>query len=320
MPAEALSNEQRARALVAIVGPTGSGKSDLALFLAETLAGEIVNTDSLQLYRGFDIGTAKTPPSRRRGIPHHLVDVLDPEVEFSAGEFARRAREVIEQAFARGRLPVLVGGTGFYLRALLDGLFPGPRRDDRLRDRLRERARTRPAGYLHRLLARLDPESAARIHANDTPKLVRAIEVCVQARRPMSALFREAQGQGGLEGVRALKLGLNPPRPLLYERINRRAAGMFAEGLVNEVRALLARGVPPTAKPFESVGYREAVAVVEGRMSLEEAVASTQLRTRRYAKRQITWFRREKDVHWLAAFGDGAATQHTALAWLRAKL
>ena len=312
--------------LLSIVGPTASGKSALALFLAEELDGEIVNCDSLQLYRHFDVGTAKLAPVERRGVAHHLIDILEPHELFTAGEYARRARQVLEQIRARGSLPILVGGTGFYLRALLEGLFPSPARDERLRRRLRQRARTRKADYLHRLLLRLDTESAARIHAHDTPKLIRAIEVCLQARRPMSALFRETQGQGRLEGFRELKLGLNPPRRSLYQRINQRTERMFTVGgggdgdVIAEVRTLLARGVPATANPFGSVGYKEALAVVEGRMALEEAIERTQLRTRHYAKRQLTWFRRERDVHWLASFGDDPATDRSALEWVHREL
>ncbi len=300
--------------LVAIVGPTASGKSSLALSLAAERCGEIINCDSLQLYRCFDIGTAKPPPEERSRAPHHLLDVLDPRETFTAGEYARRAREVLEEVRGRGRLPILVGGAGFYLRALLEGLFPGPARDEDLRRRLRQRARVRSAAYLHRILRRLDPASAARIHERDVPKLVRAIEVCVQARRPMSALFRETRGHGRLEGFRAVKVGLDPPRRELYERINVRAQRMFHGGLLDEVRAILAGGVPRTAKPFESHGYLEALAVVEGRMTLEAAIASTQLRTRHYAKRQITWFRREPGLHWLPCFGDAPAALASALA------
>ena len=312
--------------LLSIVGPTASGKSALALFLAEELDGEIVNCDSLQLYRHFDVGTAKLAPVERRGVPHHLIDILEPHELCTAGSYARRARQVLEQIRARVNLPILVGGAGFYLRALLEGLFPSPARDERLRRRLRQRARTREANYLHRLLLRLDPESAARIHAHDAPKLIRAIEVCLQARRPMSALFRETQGQGRLEGYRPLKLGLNPPRRQLYQRINQRTERMFTGGgggdggVIAEVRALLARGVPTTAKPFESVGYREALAVVEGRMAVGEAIERTQLRTRHYAKRQLTWFRREREVHWLASFGDDPATQRSALESVQTEL
>lgn len=303
---------ERAYPLVAVVGPTASGKSGLALHLAERFNGEIVNCDSLQIYRCFDIGTAKTPPAERRGIPHHLLDIIEPQETFTAGEYARQARAVLKDLRARGKVPVLAGGTGFYLRALLEGLFPGPARDEQLRERLRLRARHRGSQYLHRMLRRLDRESAARIHANDTPKLIRALEVCLRARRPMSELFRETKGAGRLEGFRPIKIGLDPPRRLLYERINRRAETMFRAGLIEEVQAILARGVPPTAKPFQSHGYREALEVLAGRLTVEQAIATTQLRGRRYAKRQMTWFRREKDLHWLPGFGSDPAARSEA--------
>lgn len=299
--------------LIAVVGPTASGKSDLALHLAREFRGEIINCDSMQVYRWFDIGTATPSPAERGNIPHHLMDILAPYETLTAGEYARRARAVLEDIRGRGTTPIFVGGTGFYLRSLLEGLFPGPQRNEDMRARLAQRARTRPAGYLHRILRRLDADSAARIHANDTPKLIRAIEVRLQARRPMSALFRESQGHGRLEGYRAIKLGLDPPRRELYERINRRAELMFESGLLDEVRAILARGVSPKAKPFESHGYMEALAVVEGRMSLPEAIASTQLRTRQYAKRQMTWFRKEKNLQWIRGFGDDRGAKEEAL-------
>ncbi len=291
--------------LVAVVGPTASGKSALALDLAERLGGELVNCDSVQIYRGFDIGTAKAAP---RTVPAYIFDILEPTELFTAGEYARRARAVLEGIRARGRVPVLVGGTGFYLRALLEGLFPGPERSEDLRRRFAKR----PVERLHRLLGRLDPVSAARIHPRDKPKLVRALEVCLQARRPMSQLW--AEGRQGLEGFRAVKLGLNPPRAELYQRINARAAGMFHGGLLEEVRGLLDRGVPESAKPFESHGYAEALRVLRGEISLEEAIEITQRKVRRYAKRQMTWFRRERDLTWFHGFGDDPAVLRQALA------
>lgn len=290
---------------LAVVGPTASGKSDLAVCLAERMGGEIFNYDSLQIYRGLDIGTAKAVPTT---VPSHLFDMLDPTESFSAGEYARRARDVLAQI--RG-LPVFVGGTGFYLRALLEGLFPGPQRNEELRQRLERRSSDR----LHRLLHRVDAAAAARIHVNDKAKLIRALEVCLQARRPMSELWSE--GRPRLEGYQVFKIGLNPPRDALYERINTRVERMFDGGLLDEVRGLLDRGVPEGAKPFESVGYAEAVAVVRGRMTREQAIESTQTRTRHYAKRQITWFRRETDVRWLDGFGDDPNVQQKALAMLR---
>jgi len=303
--------DAQARPLVAVVGPTGSGKSDLALRIASEFAGEIVNYDSLQVFRYFDIGTAKLPPQARCGIPHHLIGIVDPDAVFTAGEFARLARETLDEISARGRLPILAGGTGFYLRALLDGLFAGPTRDPDLRLRLAERERRR-TGLLHRVLRRLDRETAARIHARDLPKVTRAVEVCLLARRPASEMFRE--GRQALAGYRTLKLGLLPDRDRLYARLDQRLERMFAEGLLEEVRAILAMGYPPTAKPFESHGYRQALQLLAGELNLREAIFYGQRNTRHYAKRQITWFRREKDVIWLRGFGEEPAVIGKALA------
>lgn len=285
--------------LVAVAGPTASGKSELALKLAKSLDGEVVNCDSLQVYRGFDIGTAKLNRAERRGVPHHLIDIVDPQEIFSAGEFARRAREAIAGIASRRRTPILAGGTGFYLRSLIHGLPPGPERDEQLRQRLSERERKRP-GSLHRLLHRFDPASAVRIHPNDVPKAVRALEIFLLSRRPAS----RAGNKDALEGFQVVKIGLFPPREPLYERIDRRTEAMFEGGLVEEVRSLLARGVPPDAKPFESLGYRQALRVVRGEMSIPDAVADTALRTRQYAKRQMTWFRHEPHLIPLNGFGD----------------
>ncbi len=293
--------------LVAILGPTGSGKSELALEVAARFSGEIINFDSIQVYRGFDIGAAKLRPEERRRLPHHLLDILEPHEVFTAGEFARRAGDTIREISARGRLPVLAGGTGFYLRALLDGLFPGPTRNEALRRRLERRTPER----LHKLLSRLDPPAAAKIHPHDRPKMIRALEVIVLARRPLTALF--AAGRRGLAGFAALKLGLLPDRDALYGRINRRAEAMFAGGLLPEVRNLLAAGHSPGCKPFESHGYREAVQLLHGEIDLPEAISQAQLRTRQYVKRQLTWFRREADVVWLAGFGDDPEIQRQAL-------
>ncbi len=286
--------------LVLVLGPTGAGKSELALEIAAQFNGEIVNCDSIQLYRGFNIGAAKTPESERRGIPHHLIDVLDPREECTAGEYARMARAVIREIAARGRLPVVAGGTGFYVRALLEGLFPGPGRDEALRRELAQREERR-RGFLHRALRRFDPDAAARIHANDRNKLIRALEVCITAGRPMSRMFEA--GRDPLEGFRPLKLGLNPPRDQLYARLDERCRRMLEAGLLNEVGALLESGVPPSAKPFQAIGYKEALAAVEGRITVDEAFALMRRDTRRYAKRQMTWFRREQDMQWLCGFG-----------------
>ena len=294
-----------------MVGPTGSGKSELALRIAEKFNGEIVNCDSLQVFRWFDIGTAKLPPSEQRGIPHHLIGIVDPDALFTAGEFARLAGETIAAISARGRLPILAGGTGFYLRALLDGLFAGPTRDEPLRARLAERERRRP-GSLHRLLSRFDRETAARIHARDVPKVTRALEVCLLTRRPVSELFR--RGREGLKGYRTLKLGLLPDRDALYARLDERCARMFAGGLVEEAQAILAMGFPATAKPFESHGYKQALQMLAGELSPRDALFYAQRNTRNYAKRQITWFRREQDLVWLKGFGEDPAIAADALA------
>jgi len=287
--------------LLVILGPTCSGKSSLALEVARRLGGEIINCDSLQLYRGMDIGTAKTPPEERAGVPHHLFDILEPWEVFSAGAYARAARTVLGGVCARGRVPILAGGTGFYLKALLEGLAEAPARDEALRARLLARERRRP-GSLHRILRRLDPRTAASIHPNDVQKTVRALEICLESRRPASEVF--ATGRRPLEGYRTLKLGLRPPREALVQRIHERTRRMFERGLIEEVRGLLARGVPATAKAFESIGYKEALACVEGRLEPEAAVEMAAVATRQYAKRQMTWFRRDAGVVWFEGFGD----------------
>jgi tRNA dimethylallyltransferase len=286
--------------LVAVVGPTGSGKSELALQIAEKFDGEVVNCDSLQVYRHFDIGAAKLPPADRRGIPHHLIDIVDPDELFTAGEFARLGRQVVADITTRGKLPIVAGGTGFYLRALIDGLFAGPTRDDTLRTRLAEREKRR-AGSLHRLLTRFDAESAGKIHANDVPKVMRALEVCLLTRRPVSELFRE--GRDALKGYRVLKLGLLPDRERLYLGLDARCVAMFAGGLVEEVRHILSLGFSPVCKPFESMGYKQALQLIHGELSPRDAVFYAQRTTRQYAKRQITWFRREVGMVWLKGFG-----------------
>lgn len=287
--------------LIVIVGPTCSGKSALALETARRVGGEIVNCDSLQLYRGLDIGTAKTPLQERTGVPHHLFDVLDPWEVFSAGAYAREARRVLDAIRSRGAVPVVAGGTGFYLRALLEGLAEAPPRDEALRARLLERERRRPRS-LHRLLGRLDPRTAATIHPNDLQKTVRALEICLSARKPASAVF--AAGRRPLEGWRVLKLGLHPPRQELVRRIRERTRRMFAQGLLEEVRGVLERGVPPEAKAFESIGYKEALECLRGRLTVEEAMERTEIATCQYAKRQMTWFRRDREILWLRGFGD----------------
>jgi len=287
--------------LVVLLGPTASGKTALSLTLAERFNGEIVSCDSVAVYRGMEIGTAKPSMAERARVPHHLIDIYSPDEHSTAGDYARRAREAIRVIAMRNRLPIVTGGTGLYLRALLQGLFAGPQRSQETRARLERSHARHQAGWLHRVLARLDPTSAERIHANDIPKLIRAIEVSLAARRPMSEAWKE--GREPLRGFRILRIGLDPPRNRLYQRINDRAARMFSDGLIEETRALIEKcGESPRA--FDSLGYRQARAVLRGQISLQTAIAAAQQGHRNYAKRQLTWFRREPDVHWLKGFGD----------------
>lgn len=304
----------RKNLLIVVAGPTGSGKSDLALALAREFGGEIVNCDSLQLYRGMNVGTAKTPAAERGGIVHHLLDILEPDQVFNAGDYAALARPLLREIAERGILPIVVGGTGFYLRALLDGLAEGPKRDDALREDLTRRERRR-TGALHRILKRLDGEVAARIHANDHNKLIRAIEICLLSRRPATEVF--AAGREPLEGFRTLKLVLDPPRAELHARIAARTRAMFDGGLVEEVQGLLNSGVPKGAKAFESIGYKQALEVLNGAISREQAIELTTIATRQYAKRQWTWFRREGNIHWLNGFGGEAGVLAQAGALIR---
>ena len=288
--------------VVLLLGPTGSGKTALSLALGERFNGEIVSCDSVAVYRGMDLGTAKPIAEERAQLPHHLIDVTEPDQPFTAGDYSRRARAALREIAARGGLPVVTGGTGLYLRALTEGLFAGPQRHEDLRERLRRSETRHGSGWLQRMLARIDPASAARIHANDTPKLIRAIEVCVAARKPMS----EVLSRDPLTGFRLLRIGLNPPRKALYERLNQRCAEMFAAGLVEETRGLLARY--GRVKALDSLGYRQALAVLDGTLSEEAAVAAAQQGHRNYAKRQLTWYRREPEVNWIEAFGDQVRT------------
>jgi tRNA dimethylallyltransferase len=323
--------------LLVVLGSTAAGKSALGLTLAERLRGEIVNYDSVQVYRGFLIGSGKVPPEERRGIPHHLLDAVEPDQVFTAGDYRRLATRVLESLRERGKLPILVGGTGLYLRALLAGLFEGPARSDQLRARLnaiasrRDRSGDRPgesprdrnvpdpvrSDVLHRMLRRLDPATAARIHPRDRQKIIRAIEVCWLAREPLSRMLE--RGRTGLEGFEAVKVGLCPDRARLHERINRRVEGMFAAGLIEETRLALERQDASRLKPLEALGYRQALAALRGQIGRAEAIRQTQAATRQYAKRQITWFRREADITWFAGFGDDPTIQQQVLDWLASK-
>jgi len=304
--------------LVVILGPTASGKSSLAIEVARRWAGEVVCCDSTQIYRHFDIGTSKLCAWEQRGVPHHLVGLLEPHEVFTAGDYRRRALEVLSDLRRRQRLPVLTAGTGLYLRALLEGLAEAPGRSEELRERLRRRSRQRGAAYLHRILSRLDPPTAARIAPQDAAKLIRAIEVCLSSGRPMSEVLQLPRPQ--LTDFRAVKIGLMPPRAPLYDRIERRTRAMLAAGWLDEVRALLARGFDAAAKPFQFIGYGELRAHLAGVVDLDTAVRAIQQATRRYAKRQITWFRREPDVDWFEGFGDDTAIAERVFALLAQRL
>jgi tRNA dimethylallyltransferase len=296
--------------LVVVLGPTASGKTALSLVLAERFQGEIVNCDSVAMYCEFEIGTAKPNAAERARAPHHLLDVVEPRGYITAGDYARRARQVLEEIKSRGRMPVLVGGTGLYLRALLDGLSPGPQRSEELRERLRDRAENKGTSYLHRVLRRMDRDAAAKIHANDLPKLIRGIEVCLGSRQKMTEMWK--QGRDPLQGFRILRMGLNPERDALYGRINERARRMFAAGLVEETRRLLDK-YGEAAWPLGSLGYRQAVQMIRGEIDEASALQAAQQAHRNYAKRQMTWFRREPEVRWLAGFGDEGEIQQSAV-------
>ncbi|MGH9730387.1 MAG: tRNA (adenosine(37)-N6)-dimethylallyltransferase MiaA, partial [Candidatus Acidiferrales bacterium] len=293
------------RRLVVILGPTASGKSALAIALAERLNGEVVACDSTQVYRYFDIGTGKVPAAERCGIPHHMIDLAEPEEVFTAGEYRRRATEVLETTCARGKLPILTAGTGLYLRALLEGLAEAPARSEELRERLRQRVARRGREHLHGIFKRLDPESALRIAPGDTQKVIRAIEIHLLSGQSASALHQV--GRAGLQGFRVLKIGLMPPRAALYRRIDQRVTAMLEGGWLDEVKILLSKGIAPTSKPFEFLGYSQLRDVLAGKMAFDDAVRHIQQATRRYAKRQMTWFRKESDVNWIEAFGDDPA-------------
>jgi tRNA dimethylallyltransferase len=297
--------------LIAVVGPTGAGKSALALRLARARGGEIVSCDSLQVYRGLDIGSAKPTPEERALVPHHLLDVVDPDADFSAAEYAARARAILPEIVARGRLPIVAGGTGLYLRALLDGLFEGPARDRALRARFEALARRHGDARLHRLLGRVDPAAAARIRPADRVRVVRALEVFWLTGRPISAHHRA--GAEPLGGFDVLVLGLAPGREALRATVERRTRDMLGRGLLDEVRGLLARGYAPELRPLRAIGYAQAAAVVLGRLSLEEAARDIVAATLRFAKRQMTWFRHQARVAWHA---EADSAFEAAIAWL----
>src|SRR5437867_6114554 len=289
--------------LVAIVGSTASGKSELALFLAETFSGEIVNYDSVQIFRYLNIGTAKPSLENRRRVPHHMIDICEPTEVYTAGDYQREARRVLDDIRQRRNLPILVGGTGLYLRALNEGLFNGPARSVYWRNRLEMIAERKGRTHLHGILSRLDPAAAARIAEHDRPKIIRALEVRLETGKALSQHLGERPRQP-LTGFNVYFVGLHPPREELYRRIDERVRQMFDAGLIDEVQRLLASGVPPSAKPFEAIGYRHVLAELDSCNAREETIRIIQRDTRRYAKRQMTWFRKQPEVTWFDGPGD----------------
>jgi tRNA dimethylallyltransferase len=297
--------------VVAILGPTATGKSALALAVAERHGGEIINCDSTAVYRGFDIGTDKIAPGDRRGIPHHLIDIVEPTGDYTAAQYAREAAGVIRDVHARGRLPILAGGTGFYFRALTRGLFPGPGRNAALRRRLESIAERREVTFLHRMLGKVDPASALRIQPRDLKRLVRALEVFFLTGRPLTSHFAETASP--IPDVEVLPIGVRLPAPQISERVTRRVDEQFARGLLDEIRALLARGIPEDARPFGGLVYRQALDHLHGVHDEAATRALIAQENRRYARRQLIWFRKEPNLTWLDGPGESSATIAAAL-------
>ena len=306
------------KSLLAVLGPTATGKSALGLTLAERLGGEILNCDSTAVYRGFDIGTDKLPLAERRGIPHHLIDIADPTDDYTAAQFARDASAIVRDVHARDKVPILVGGTGFYYRALTRGLFPGPGKDAALRARLEKIAEKRGVERLHRLVNRVDPESARRIQPRDLKRLVRALEVYFQTGRPLTAHF-EATVSLLDRDVEVVPIGLRMPAAWLAERLAARVDAQFDAGLLDEIRSLLAAGVPPDARPFGGLVYRQAMALLRGVRGEAETRALIAQENRRYARRQLIWFRKEPNLVWFDGPGTHAEVQDSVIAMLTAR-
>jgi tRNA dimethylallyltransferase len=304
------------RPVLAVVGPTASGKSALGIEIALALNGEIINCDSVQVYQEIEIATAKVPLAERRGVPHHLIDFVSPDINYTAGQWARDATATIAEIEARGRLAVLVGGTGFYLRALRRPFFPCPVTDEKLRQRLNQKRELRGPEYLHRLLTRLDPEAAQALYPRDWPRVQRAIEVRMQTGRRLSTQKDRRPPPPDSAG-RLRIIALNPPRAELYRRINERVDAHFAAGLVDEVRKLLVSGLSAQGNALGAHGYRRVVEHLAGKRDLQSAIEQTKLDVRHYAKRQLTWFRQEPDVAWFAGFGEGPILQKQVVESLR---
>jgi tRNA dimethylallyltransferase len=308
----------RGRLIIAIVGPTASGKSSLGIEVARQLDGEIINCDSVQVYREIQIATAKVPIDERLGIPHHLIDFVSPAINFTAADWAREAARKIQEIESRDKTALLVGGTGFYLRALRQPFFPSPPTDERLRSRLTRIRERRGPEHLHAILTRLDAEEAANFNARDWPRVQRAIEFYLQTGEQISS-HRPLREEPGEYAARIRVFALNPPRDALYARINARTDSHFAEGLVDEVRRLLDVGVPANSNALGAHGYRRVVEYLRGERDLESAVEQTKLDVRHYAKRQLTWFRREPGVHWLEGFGEDPHVHQELLRVLRSE-
>lgn len=305
-------SSQPQQQIIAVVGPTASGKSALGIAVALHLHGEIINCDSVQVYQGIEIATAKVPVAERQGITHHLIDFVPPQVNYTAGEWARAAAQTIAEIEARGQVPLLVGGTGFYLRALRRPFFASPPTDLELRHRLNRIRELHGAEHLHRMLQRMDRDAAALLYPRDWPRVQRAIEVFMQTGSAMST--QKDLRPEPPESVRRLRiLALNPPRAELYQRINERTEAHYAAGLVDEVKGLLAEGIPPESNALGAHGYRRVVEYLQGHRDLPQAIEQTKLDVRHYAKRQLSWFRHEPDVEWFDGFGDEVAVQERVL-------
>jgi tRNA dimethylallyltransferase len=303
------------RPLLAVLGPTATGKSALAIAIARQVDGEIINCDSTAVYRGFDIGTDKVPLAEQGGIPHHLIDIVDPTTEYTAADYARDASCTVREVHARGRVPIVVGGTGFYFRALTRGLFPGPGKDDDLRDRLTRLASRRGDAFLWRMVRRVDPPSAERILPRDRKRLVRALEVYFQTGKPLTAHFADTVSPLGSDVV-VTALALRLDRERLAERLAQRVEAQFTAGLLDEVEGLLARGVPPTARPFGGLVYRQVMEYRHGVRSLEATRDLIVQENRRYARRQLIWFRKEPNLMWFEGPGERAEVQARVLGGL----
>jgi len=295
------------KSIYAIAGPTASGKTALAVELALRLGGEVINFDSVQIYRCIQIATAKPTEEERRGVPHHLIDYVDPHRNYTAADWAADAAKAIAEIEARGRIPILVGGTGFYLRTLRQPLFESPKTDEGLRRRLREIRERRGPEHLHRMLLRIDQDAAEKLSARDYPRVMRALEVYFQTGEAISK--RQPNRADPPEFADRIRLFvLNPPREELYDKINRRTEEHFAAGLVNEVERLLAEGIPASSNALGAHGYRRVCEFLRGERTLESSVEKTKQDVRNYAKRQLTWFRGEPDAVWLDGFGTDSLT------------